>query len=50
MTQSASVLWIEKLKTAKKAGLLQNGNLNFYYPPLFFKSISRSKENSLHIR
>ena len=31
MTATTKSVWIEKLKTAKKAGLLQNGMILFYF-------------------
>jgi hypothetical protein len=36
MDQTTNSSWIDKLKSAKKAGLLQNGIVHFYYYYFYF--------------
>jgi len=50
MGQGTNSSWIDKLKSAKKAGLLQNGIVHFYYFSSFLLNLlSRSKKGSLYI-
>lgn len=51
MEKATNSSWIEKLKSAKKAGLLQNGIYSFLYILVFLNHLfTRSKKSSLYIR